>query len=111
MSPFIIAEIGVNHNGDIRLAKKLVEEAKNCGANAVKFQTFVTEKVVSKAAPLADYQKRDGISTQFQLLKSLELTNVEFKEIKLYCDQLGIKFLSTPDDLESLIFLVSGAKH
>jgi len=105
--PFIIAEIGVNHNGDIRLAKKLVEEAKNCGANAVKFQTFVTEKVVSKAAPLADYQKRDGISTQFQLLKSLELTNVEFKEIKSYCDQLGIEFLSTPDDLASLIFLVS----
>lgn len=108
---FIIAEIGINHNGDFNLAKKLIDEAIKCGADAVKFQTFRTEKLVSKNTPLAEYQRSEvrgqrlGISGQYELLKKLELTYDDFVELKKYCDKKNVIFLSTPFDEESADFL------
>lgn len=106
---FIIAEAGVNHNGDIKLAKKLVDAAKNAGADAVKFQTFKTENLVSKAAQKADYQKQTTTSeeSQFAMLKMLELSFDNFRELKNYCKEKGIVFLSTPFDFDSIDFLES----
>lgn len=106
---FIIAEIGVNHNGSIELAKKLVENAKKCGADAVKFQTFSAETLVTSSAPKAAYQKqRDTASTsQYEMLKKLELSPKEHFEIKSFCDQIGIEFLSSPFDEKSADFLFS----
>lgn len=103
----IIAEAGVNHNGDINLAKKLIDVAAEAGADYVKFQTWVTEDIVDKLAPKAEYQVRnDGPETsQFEMLKSLELTYDNFKELKCYSELKGIQFLSTPDDFKSLDFL------
>lgn len=105
--PFVIAEAGVNHNGDIRLAKKLIDAAKESGADAVKFQTWITENILSREAPLADYQERSGETSQFEMAKALELSFDQFRELKIYADQQGILFLSTPDDEESLEFLCS----
>lgn len=103
---FIIAEVGVNHNGDIGLALRLVDEAKRCGANAVKFQTFKAEKLASKFAPKADYQKgRSEGENQVEMLRGLELSFEDFAAIKRYCDDQGIEFLSTPFDEESAEFL------
>ncbi len=105
----IIAEAGVNHNGSIDLAFKLVDIAKEAGADAVKFQTFVTEKSISKYSELAEYQKtsiRNHIS-QFEMAKGLELTFEEFDRLKKYCDWRNILFLSTPDEEESVDFLCS----
>jgi N-acetylneuraminate synthase len=109
---FIIAEAGVNHNGDINLAYKLVDKAKESGANAVKFQTFKTEKIVSRKAETASYQKEKIKSqeAQFDMLKKLELSYEDFRKIKKYCDDIGITFLSTPDEEESLDFLVDDLK-
>ena len=70
----IIAEIGVNHNGDIEIAKQLIDVAINAGVDAVKFQTFDSNKMVEKDAPLAEYQKTEKINTQYELLKKLELS-------------------------------------
>ncbi len=106
---FIIAEAGVNHNGDFDIALKLCDAAKEAGADAVKFQTWKTENIVSKTACLADYQKKNlqkNKTSQYEMLKNLELTYDNFREIKSYCDSIGIKFLSTPDDEESLDFLI-----
>ena len=100
--PFIIAEAGVNHNGDLKLAKKLVDAAKNAGADAVKFQTFKTEELVTKKTIKAEYQ---GKGNQFNLLKKLELKEDEFIELKEYCDKKEIIFLSTPHTEESINFL------
>jgi len=104
---FIIAEAGVNHNGDINLAKKLIDVAVEAGADAVKFQTFRAESVVSSLAPKAEYQKQttDKDETQLEMIKKLELTFENFKELKDYCDEKGIMFLSTPFDVESARFL------
>ncbi|MBY0223490.1 MULTISPECIES: N-acetylneuraminate synthase [Sporosarcina] len=105
---YIIAEAGVNHNGSILLAKQLIDTAKHAGANAVKFQTYKTENLVTKEAQQADYQV-DNIgekTSQFEMLKSLELTYDEFRELKEYCDQKSITFLSTPFDFESVDFLL-----
>lgn len=104
---FIIAEAGVNHNGDIELAKQMVDVAAEAGADAVKFQTWVTEKLVMPNAPMAEYQSENlGIKqSQFEMLKQLELTYNEFREIKAYADQKGILFLSTPDEEDSADFL------
>lgn len=109
MKTFIIAEAGVNHNGSLEIAKKMVEVAKECGADAVKFQTFKAENVVSKFAPKAEYQKltTSPEETQFDMIKKLELSFEDFKELKDYCDKLGITFLSTPFDFESIEFLDS----
>lgn len=103
----IIAEAGVNHNGSLVAAKKMVLAAKEAGADYVKFQTFLPEKLVSKHAKKADYQKqttKQGES-QLEMLQKLTLTQEEFLELKEYCQKHGIGFLSTPFDLESIHFL------
>jgi len=104
---FIIAEAGVNHNGDIRFAYKLVDAAKEAGADAVKFQTFKAENVVSKIAEKAEYQKETTNSkeSQYEMIKKLELSFEDFVKIKDYCDKKGVIFLSTPFDYESVDFL------
>jgi N-acetylneuraminate synthase len=104
---FIIAEAGVNHNGDLGLALQLVDAAITAGADAVKFQTWITSKLVVDHAPLAEYQAKSslGNSSQFGLLEALELSFDEFRDIKAYADKRGILFLSTPDEEESADFL------
>ncbi len=105
---FIIAEAGVNHNGDIELAKKLVDAAKDSGADAVKFQTWITELLVTRDSDSAAYQvENTGTHRQFDLLKSLELSHQSFSVLKDYAESVGIKFLSTPDEEESAKFLVA----
>ena len=106
---FIIAEAGVNHNGDIDIAKKLVDEAANSGVDAIKFQTFKTEKLVTGYADMATYQKNNigHGSSQFNMLKKLELTYENFKDIQKYCIHKNVMFLSTPFDFESADFLES----
>ena len=108
MSVYIIAEAGVNHNGNFELACKLVDEAKNAGADCVKFQTFKSENAVSRNAKKAEYQKETtGEGTQIDMIKKLELSYDEFLSLKDYCDQVGICFLSTPFDFDSIDFLNS----
>lgn len=106
---FIIAEAGVNHNGDINLAKELVDKAVFAGVDAIKFQTFKTEKLVTRYADMAEYQKENiGIcDSQFNMLKNLELSYENFIELKAYCTLKDIMFLSTPFDFESADFLES----
>lgn len=105
----VIAEAGVNHNGDFKTALKMIDAAKEANADYIKFQTFIPEKLVSKYAEKADYQKQttDASETQLQMLKGLTLTNSNFIELKEYCDKIGIGFLSTPFDLDSICFLDS----
>lgn len=110
MNVVVIAEAGVNHNGDIRLAKRLIEAAKWAGADYVKFQTFISENLVSSVAEKADYQKKassnhNNEESQLEMLKQLELSREDFIELKKYCGELEIGFLSTPFDLESIDFL------
>lgn len=106
MGVYIIAEAGVNHNGSIELAKKLVEKAKEAGADCVKFQTFSSENLVTSDALKADYQKKNtDDTTQLQMLKKLELTYDEFKQLKDFCNEVDIDFISTPFDIESVDFL------
>lgn len=104
---YIIAEAGVNHNGSLEIAKKMVDVAREAGANAIKFQTFKAENIVTKNASRAEYQvKNTGEDTsQYSMLKKLELSYDDFRELKAYCDASGIEFLSTPFDLESIDFL------
>lgn len=109
MSVFIIAEAGVNHNGRLDLALKLCDKAKEAGVDAIKFQTWITENIVTQSADLASYQEKNIATksdTQFQMLKKLELSFNDFIEIQKYCTNIGLQFLSTPDDEESLDFLV-----
>lgn len=106
MGIYIIAEAGVNHNGSFELACRLVDEAKKAGVDCIKFQTFKAEKLVSHSAQKAEYQKREtGDSSQQDMLKQLELSFDEFLQLKDYCDKVGIAFLSTPFDFDSLAFL------
>ena len=109
MKTFIIAEAGVNHNGSIELAKKLIDVAADAGSDAVKFQTFKAERLVCKSAAKADYQKKttDADESQFDMLKRLELNEDAHKELMGYCRDKGIIFLSTPFDLESIDMLGS----
>ena len=108
MSVYIIAEAGVNHNGDINLAYQLVDAAKAAGVDCIKFQTFKSENLVSHTAQKAEYQKAaTGDSSQQDMLKQLELSFGEFVSLKEYCDRKGICFLSTPFDFESIEFLNS----
>lgn len=103
----IIAEAGVNHNGDIMLAKKLIDVAVEAGVDIIKFQTWKTELLVTKDAVMAEYQKENTqrIESQFDMLKRLELSYNDFIELKKYCDQKNIQFLSTPDEETSATFL------
>ena len=107
MGAYIIAEAGDNHNGSFELALKLIDAAKEAGADCVKFQTFVTEEVISKCAQKAEYQKAatSAEENQFDMIKKLELSFEQFRRIKDYCDQKDIRFLSTPFDLPSIQFL------
>lgn len=101
---FIIAEAGVNHNGDIAIAKELIDVAAEAGADAVKFQMFKTENLILKNVNKAPYQKdtTDAGQTQYEMLKSLEITNSQNKELIEYCNEKGIIFLSTPFDEDSI---------
>ena len=109
MGVFIIAEAGVNHNGSLELAKKLVDAAAEAKADAVKFQTFIPEKVISVFAEKADYQKTatGAAESQLDMVRKLWLSYDSFRELADYCAQKGIRFLSTPFDIPSLEFLVS----
>ena len=100
---YIIAEAGVNHNGDLNTAKKLIDEAKKAGADAVKFQTFKAENLVSKTALKADYQKQttDSKQSQYEMLKALELSIESHTKLIEHTKNIGIEFLSTPFDIDS----------
>ena len=102
---FIIAEAGVNHNGSLELAYKLVDAAKEANADCVKFQTYITENDTAVNCEKAEYQKTEQQESQYELLKKLELSFDDFRKIQEYCKKKGIMFLSTPFDIESLKFL------
>ncbi len=103
-SVVIIAEAGVNHNGDINLAKELIKQAKHIKADYVKFQSFVTEENISSKAPKTEYQLQTTISSesQFQMLKKLELSLDQTFQLKQYADNLGIGFLTTPAERQNV---------
>ena len=105
---FIIAEIGVNHNGNLKEAFKLIDEAKKCGADAVKFQTYITNELVLKKAPKAEHHKKNlnNKISHYDILKKLELKFEDFKKLKRYTKQKKLKFISTPYDIKSLKFLI-----
>jgi len=104
---FIIAEAGVNHNGSLELAKKLIDAAAEAGADAVKFQTFTAEKLVTKKAEMAEYQKQNTgrQQTQYEMLKRLELDYDAHLELYNHCKHRNIMFISTPFDFESVDLL------
>ncbi len=105
----IIAEVGVNHNGDIKLAKKLIDVASECGADIVKFQSFNSEKLATDNAPKAKYQinKKNVSESQKGLLKKLEISRDDHIALLEYCSNKKIEFLSTPFDLDSFNLLLS----
>lgn len=109
MSVYIIAEAGVNHNGRLDLAMKLCDAAKEAGVDAVKFQTWKTENIVTSSVRQAAYQAENtGVEeSQYDMLKKLELSYTQFEEIQQYCKKIGVDFLSTPDEEESLEFLMN----
>jgi N,N'-diacetyllegionaminate synthase len=109
MHTTIIAEAGVNHNGSLKRALQMIDVAGKAGADVVKFQTWKTEKVVTRTAPKAAYQVRatDAVESQFEMLKRLELTFGDFARLQARCDKVGIRFLSTADEIESAVFLDS----
>jgi N,N'-diacetyllegionaminate synthase len=104
---FVIAEAGVNHNGDVALALKLCDAAREANADAVKFQTFRAEDLVVRGAPTAAYQARQtGDQDQFAMLQRLELSEAQHREIKAHCDRIGIEFFSTPFSVGAVDMLV-----
>ena len=109
MGAYIIAEAGVNHNGRLDLAKELCLAAKNAGADCVKFQTWQTEKIITRHVAQADYQADNTGRTesQFDMLKRLELSYDDFRAVKAYCDEIGIQFASTADEPDSLDFQIA----
>ena len=108
MKPFIIAEIGVNHDGSVEKAIRLVDAAKSAGASAAKFQSFSANRLATEVTPKVEYQKiRDGQRTHFEMLKQLELSFSDQTKLKKYCDSIGIEFISTPYAIEDAIFLNS----
>ncbi len=104
---FVIAEAGVNHNGDLGMAKRLIDVAAEAGADAVKFQTFKADRLVTKSAPKAGYQRQttDAAESQYEMLRRLELSECAHRELMAHCAQRGILFISTPFDEESADFL------
>jgi N-acetylneuraminate synthase/N,N'-diacetyllegionaminate synthase len=104
---FVIAEAGVNHNGSVATAKQLVAEAKRCGADCVKFQTFKAERIVTASSPKASYQFRttDPKESQLEMLRKLELSEAAHREIFAYAQQVGIPCISTPYNLEDIALL------
>lgn len=109
MGVYIIAEAGVNHNGSMGLAKQLIDVAAESGSDAVKFQTFQADELVSRSAPKAEYQKSTAgeQESQYEMLKKLELTKENHRELIEYCVEKGIQFLSTPFDFHSVDLLDS----
>ncbi len=107
MKTFIIAEAGVNHNGSLSSAIEMVKVARNCGADAVKFQTFIAEEEISKFAPKASYQKKttNKNETQLDMVKKLELNKKDHIKILNECDKQGIEFMSSPFDIKSVELL------
>ncbi len=104
---FIIAEAGVNHNGDVELARKLIHSAKQCGADCIKFQTFAAERIATSRASKAQYQLHttDPNESQIDMLKNLELPESAYPELIDLCEQLDISFLSTPYNIEDIDLL------
>lgn len=94
---FIIAEAGVNHNGNVKLAKKLIDAAKEAGADAVKFQTWKTEEIVTRQVAKPEYQKETTGESQYKMLKKLELSDEDFEQLAKHAKSVGIIFLSTPE--------------
>ncbi|GAA0758234.1 N-acetylneuraminate synthase [Clostridium sartagoforme] len=109
MSVLIIAEAGVNHNGKLEIAKKLIDMAVECGADAIKFQIFKAEESTGAFAEKAEYQKENMPiqESQLDMIRKLELPFEEFRVLQNYCNEKGILFISTPDGTESLNYLVS----
>lgn len=106
-SCFLIAEIGVNHNGDMELAREMIRAAKEAGADAVKFQTFSAEKLVSRETPKVRYQESTTApdESHYEMIHKLELSREDHFQLKEYSEKLGVVFLSTPYDLDSARFL------
>lgn len=106
---FIVAEIGCNHNGNKELARKMIYEAKACGVDAVKFQTFKAKDLISRYAPKAEYQKETTgtIDSQLEMTEKLELSHIDLMELKTYAENLGLSVFSTPFDMGSIEFLDS----
>ena len=106
---FIVAEIGCNHNGSKDLAREMVIKAKECGVDAVKFQTFKADALISCYAPKAEYQKETTgtVESQLEMTKKLELSHDDLIELKAYAESLGLVVFSTPFDLDSVDFLNS----
>lgn len=106
---FVIAEAGVNHNGSLDMAIELTDAAKRCGADAVKFQTFKADRLVTREARKAAYQQQavPGANSQYAMLKALELTDDDFRRLHAHCLNIGIEFLSSPFDATSAVFLDS----
>lgn len=106
---FIVAEIGCNHNGNVELARMMVDVAKKCGVDAVKFQTFKADKLISRYAPKAEYQKATtGIDdSQLEMTKKLELPYEEYVKLERYAKSVGLEVFSTAFDLDSIDFLHS----
>lgn len=104
----IIAEAGVNHNGDLKIAKQLIDVAAQAGADYVKFQTFSADRIVTRSAVKAEYQRKsnNNFETQYEMLKRLELSNEMHLELIKHCEKQSIKFLSTGFDIESVDLLV-----
>jgi len=104
---FIIAEVGVNHNGEMENAHRLIDAAARAGANAVKFQSFVTDELITPDAPKANYQieTTGEVGSQYRMLKALELTASQQAELKTYCEQVGIIYLCTPYEKNSVDML------
>ncbi|HHQ4598921.1 TPA: N-acetylneuraminate synthase family protein, partial [Aeromonas veronii] len=106
---YIVAEIGCNHNGDFELAKKMVNEAKAAGVDAVKFQTFKADQLISKFAPKAEYQIKvtGNEESQLEMTRKLELPYDEFIKLEEYAKELGLEVFSTPFDFDSIDFLAT----
>ena len=106
-SCFIVAEAGINHNGDVILAKRLIDAAKKAGADAVKFQTFKAKNILTEDAVKANYQKesRKDQESQYEMVRRLELNREDFKELADYAKKKDIIFLSSPFDIESVDLL------
>lgn len=104
---YIIAEIGVNHGGNMDLARRMIDAAKQAGADAVKFQTYNTDTLATRETPKVLYQERSGAEgeTHFEMLRQLEFKREDHFPIKTYCETQGIDFMSTPYDVESAVFL------
>jgi len=103
--PFVIAEVGINHNGDMEMARSLIDAAVEAGADGVKFQSFEVDELVTESAPKAEYQEGSAGESQREMLEPYELTPDQHRDLQAYCEEREITFLSTPFDSESLALL------